>query len=79
MTPDEYLDPRSWPLTGQQGLGIEEQLQLDALNFDEYSAAKRGGEQMDERERAIGRELEAKHAVRGGVIRQLQQMQNQNV
>lgn len=73
MTPDEYASPQLWPLTSQPGLDIESQLQLDSLNYDEWLTAKRNGEPHDERERAVGRELEAKHAARGAVLRQLQQ------
>lgn len=74
MTPEEYLSPALWPLTSQPGLDIESQLQLDAVNYDEWQTARRNGEPHDEHERAVGRELEAKNAARGGVLRALQQM-----
>ncbi len=73
MTPDEYCAQELWPLTTQPGLDIESQLQLDAVNYDEWQTAKRNGEPHDDRERAVGRELEAKNAARGAVLRSLQQ------
>ena len=72
MTVQEYMNPQMFPLTSQEGLTPEKQIQLDSLNFDEYQKAKRAHEPMNEHERRVGYELECKHAVRGSVLRALQ-------
>ncbi len=73
MTPEEYASPHLFPLTTQEGLDLSGQLQLDAVNYDEYVSARRRREALDERERAVGRELETKHAARASVLRAAQQ------
>ncbi len=75
MTIQEYLSPQYFPLTTQAGLAPLDQLQLDALNYDEYAAAQRKREPLDDRERAVGRELETKHAARDSVLRQIQEQE----
>ena len=70
MTAAEYLDSKLFPLTTQEGLTLEQQTQLDAVNYDEYATAVANRERLDDRERAVGRELEAKHAARANVLQQ---------
>lgn len=72
MTAAEYCDPRLFPLTSQQGLDLEEQIKIDAINYDEYQKAERNYEQLSDHERAVGRELEAKAAARAAVMRERQ-------
>ena len=72
MTAAEYLSEHLFPLTHQQGLTLEQQLALDATNYDEYEAALKNHRQLNEHERAVGFELEAKHVARGNVMRQIQ-------
>lgn len=73
MTPEDYLSEVHFPLTTQPGLGAEEQLQIDAINYDEWRQARRQGEQLSPEERAVGRELEVKAAARDAVVRQLRE------
>jgi len=73
MTAAEYLSESYFPLSTQPGLEFEDQAALDAANYDEYTAAAARHEQMTDRERQVGRELEAKHAARGSVIRSLKE------
>ncbi len=75
MTPADYLNPHLFPLSTQEGLSLEQQLQLDAVNYDEYAKTIENREQLDGRERAIGRELEAKHAARANVLQQAKAVQ----
>lgn len=72
MTIAEYMNPDLFVLTSQPGLNLDSQMEIDALNYDEYEKDRRAHVQMDDRQRAVGRELEAKHAARGSVLRQSQ-------
>lgn len=77
MTIAEYLSEHLFPLSAQPGLTLEQQLAVDAVNFDEHEEARRNHEQMTDHERAVGRELEAKHAARANVIRQAQALKGE--
>lgn len=68
MTVAEYLSAHLFPLTSQPGLRLEQQMRVDAANYDDYMRAVRTGSHLTDEERAIGRELEAKHAARGSVM-----------
>lgn len=72
MTAKEYCDSQLFPLSTQEGLSLEQQLALDAVNYDEYQKAEQHYEQLSDHERAVGRELAAKAAARGSVMREKQ-------
>lgn len=76
MTITEYMNPDLFSLTSQPGLTLDQQMQLDSANYDEYAAACKNHEQLTEEERRIGYELEAKHAAKANVLQQLQAQQN---
>lgn len=72
MTIMEYRDEGLFPHTTQPGLSLDQQMAVDAQNYDEYEESRRNHEPMTDHERAVGRELESKHAARASVLRQAQ-------
>lgn len=62
LTPAEYCDAATFPLTTQKGLRLEEQMMIDAINLDEYREDLEQGKKMNAREQALGAELEDKYA-----------------
>lgn len=76
MTVHEYMSPQLFPLTTQPGLTLEQQMTLDAVNYDEYEESRTAYDRLSDHERAVGRELEAKNAARDSVLRQVQGRQD---
>lgn len=68
MTLQEYMSPTYFPLTTQPGLDPLQQIRLDAANYDEFAEAERNHHPLDEHQRAVGRELEAKKSARAHVL-----------
>jgi hypothetical protein len=71
MTLAEYMSPEFFPLTTQAGLTPEQQVRLDTVNIDEYQEAVNNHHPLDDRQRAVGRELETKRAARLSVLAEL--------
>lgn len=70
MTPQEYVDPRLFPLTTQPGLRVDQQMLLDAVNYDDVRDALKVRALTPE-ELRIAEELRVKHAHRAEVKKQL--------
>lgn len=60
MTLTDYMNPEKFPATSQKGLSPQEQLRIDAFNYDQLEEAIAGGHQMDEEQIQIRKELQAK-------------------
>lgn len=73
MTIADYLNPEYFPKTTQPGLTIEQQMLIDATNFDELMEAEKGGALMTPEEEEIARELRAKRAAMPNVTAELNQ------
>lgn len=72
MTVQEYMSPQRFPLTTQIGLRPDQQMLIDAQNYDEFEEAlKGGGTGITPEEAAIGRELYEKMQSRDEVLAQL--------
>jgi len=60
MTITEYMNPEKFPMTSQKGSSPENQLWLDAFNYDQLEEAVANGHQMDEEQIQIRKELAIK-------------------
>ena len=60
MNLEEYMDPRKFPLTSQNGSTVHAQLLVDAINFDQLEQAIADGQKLDEEQVKIHKELQAK-------------------
>ncbi len=52
MTLSEYLDPSRFPLTTQAGLSAEQQMLIDAVNYDELCEVEEQEETLSPNEEA---------------------------
>jgi hypothetical protein len=75
MTLAEYMDPQRFPLTTQSGLSAQQQLMLDAFNWDALTEARENGEQLAEDQKAIYRELRVKMHHNAPLTRELRQQE----
>ncbi len=64
MTLAEYMDPAKFPLTTQKGLTPQQQMMIDAVNYDELKEKRDAGVVFTSRQAALWAEQEAKHAAR---------------
>lgn len=60
MTAEQYMDKERFPLSTADGASLEEQLQIDAINWDDLERAKKDGIKLDKHKRAILKELRYK-------------------
>lgn len=75
ITLAQYMSAQAFPLTTQPGLSPEQQMMLDANNYDAVREAVENGEPMTAIEQATARELEVKHNARAAVAAELRAMQ----
>ncbi len=71
MTLAEYMDPERFPLTTQKGLRPEQQLMIDAFNYDDVRTDREEGREVRPEDAALVAELEAKNAARAEVMAEL--------
>jgi len=60
MTESEYMDPRRFPLTTQEGLSLDGQMLIDAVNLDELDRDVENGATLTAEEQQVAGELNAK-------------------
>lgn len=68
MTLAEYMDPAKFPLTTQKGLNPQQQLMIDAVNYDDLAPYEELGKAMSDEQKRIWAELQQKHAARPELI-----------
>lgn len=68
MTLAEYMDPGRFPETTQEGLTPQQQMMIDAVNYDDVVEAREAGRAVAD---GLWKELEAKHAARAEVAKEL--------
>jgi|694.fasta_scaffold38741_8 hypothetical protein len=71
MTLTDYMNLEKFPTTSQKGLSPQEQLRLDAFNYDQLEEAIVAGHQMDEEQIQIRKELQAKRPWMAELTRQI--------
>lgn len=62
MTADEYLDRERFPLTTQGNLTLDQQMMIDAVNYDALNDLHQQGQPMSETQTARLQELDRKVA-----------------
>lgn len=67
MTLADYMDPARFPETTQAGLTPQQQMMIDAMNYDELAADREAGKPIPPALAARVAELDAKHAARPAV------------
>jgi len=68
---EDYMNPGLFPLTTQLGLTVEQQMLLDAMNYDDVVADESAGVSLSENDQAVANELKAKHAARESVLEEI--------
>lgn len=71
MTITEYMNPEKFPMTSQKGSSPENQLWLDAFNYDQLEEAIAGGLQMNEMQIKARAELKIKRPWMAELTKQL--------
>jgi len=69
---DEYMNPEKFPLTSQKGLSVDKQKLIDNFNYNQLLEAEELGEELNERQKLIARELREKKKL-------LQELKNQSL
>ncbi|MEB3160796.1 MAG: hypothetical protein VKL20_05000 [Synechocystis sp.] len=60
LTLDDYLNPDKFPLTSQKGLSAQQQFRIDAFNYDNLVRYKAEGNELDDEQVQILKELDVK-------------------
>jgi len=71
MTLAEYMDPARFPLTTQTGLTPQQQMMIDAVNFDDLREMEESGRAIEGETADRAAELRAKHDARAAVAAEL--------
>lgn len=71
MTLAEYMDPARFPLTTQKGLTPEQQMMIDAVNYDDLREMEAAGRPLTGDTARRAAELRTKNAARAGVAAEL--------
>jgi DNA-binding GntR family transcriptional regulator len=71
MTLTEYMDPAKFPLTTQKGLSPQQQMMIDAMNYDDLREMEEAGRAIEGESAERAAELRAKHDARPEVTAEL--------
>lgn len=71
MTPSEYMDPKRFPRSTQEGLSIEDQILRDSVNYDDVVRYEAEGRPIPPDKEAVVQELREKYAAVHDVLDQL--------
>jgi hypothetical protein len=72
MTLTDYMNPEKFPATSQKGLSPQEQLRIDAFNYDQLEEAIARGHQMDAEQIQVRAELQTKRPWMAELTRQIE-------
>jgi hypothetical protein len=71
MTLTDYMDLEKFPATSQKGLTPQNQLRIDAFNYDQLEEAIARGHQMDAEQIQVRAELQTKRPWMAELTRQV--------
>lgn len=76
MTLTDYMNPEKFPATSQKGLSPQEQLRIDAFNYDQIEEAIGRGLPMNKMQEEAWEELQAKRPWMAELTRQIAAVMN---